>query len=148
MKTLSSMLLGLAVLAAAGCAGEIGPPTVAPTVDVTGTWAGTWVGTDLAVGTGPIEMTLKQTGSEYSGNLFMTSYSIGPLTVGGHPSGPTQGVVSGNQVSVIGPSNGPSTLTGSLTVQGDSMTGTVQFRLSTSHEHGVYVANVTLTRPK
>ena len=144
MKTFSTMMVGLVMLVVAGCAGEVGLRTVAATVDVTGTWAGTWVGTDLAVGTGPIEMTLKQTGSEYSGNLFMTSYSIGPLTVGGHPSGPTQGVVSGNQVRVIAPSN----LTGSLTVQGDSMTGTVQFRLLNSHEHGVYVANVTLTRQK
>ena len=74
----------------------------------------------------------------------MTHYSVGRGTVGGPPRGLTPGVVSGNQVRVIGPGN----LTGSLTVQGDSMTGTVQFRLSTSHEHGVYVANVTLTRQK
>ena len=143
MKTFSTMMVGLVMLLA-GCAGEVGPTTVAPTVDVTGTWAGTWVGTDLAVGTGPIKMTLKQTGSEYTGNLFMAHDSIGPGTVGGPPFGLTQGVVSGNQVRVIGPSS----LTGSLTVQGDSMTGTVQFRLSLSHEHGVYVANVTLTRQK
>src|SRR5262249_1874965 len=104
MNTFSTMMVGLVMLLVAGCAGEVVPATAGATVEVTGTWAGTWVGTDLAVGNGPIEMTLKQTGSEYSGNLFMTSYSIGPLTVGGHPSGPTQGVVSGNQVSVIGPS--------------------------------------------
>jgi len=144
MKTFSTMMVGLVMLLVAGCAGGVGPTTVAPTVDVTGTWAGTWVGTDLAVGTGPIKVTLKQTGSEYTGNLFMAHDSIGPGTVGGPPFGLTQGAVSGNQVRVIGPSN----LTGSLTVQGDSMTGTVQFRLSTSHEHGVYVANVTLAREK
>jgi hypothetical protein len=142
MKTFSMMMLVLVMLVVNGCAGGVEPATVAPTVDVTGTWAGTWVGTELAVGTGPIEMTLKQTVSEYTGNLFMTSYSIGPLTVGAHPRGLTQGVVSGNQVRVIGPGN----LTGSLTVQGDSMTGTVQFRLAGGHEHGMYVANVTLTR--
>jgi len=148
LKTFSMMMLGLAVLVVTGCAGGVGPATVAPTVDVTGTWAGTWVGTDPALGSGAIEMTLKQTESEYTGNLLMTFISIGHSTVGGTPRGPTQGVVSGNQVRVIGPSTGPSNLTGSLTVQGDSMTGTVQFRLFSSHEHGTYVANVTLTRQK
>jgi hypothetical protein len=141
MKTFSMMML---VLVVNGCAGGVEPATVAPTVDVTGKWAGTWVGTEPAIGRGPIVMTLKQTGSEYTGNLFMTSYSIGPTTVGAHPRGLTQGVVSGNQVRVIGPGN----LTGSLTVQGDSMTGTVQFRLDPSHERNAYVANVTLTRQK
>ena len=87
-------------------------------------------------------MTLKQTGSEYTGNILMTHNTVGQGTVGSTPSGLSQGVVSGNQVRVIG----PLTLTGSLTVQGDSMTGTVQFRLAGGHEHGVYVANVTLTR--
>ena len=144
MKTFSTMMVGLVMLLVAGCAGGVGPTTDAPTVDVTGKWAGTWVGTESTLGTGPIEMTLKQTGSEYTGNLFMAHDSIGPGTVGGPPFGLTQGVVSGNQVRVIAPSN----LTGSLTVQGDSMTGTVQFRLLNSHEHGMYVADATLTRLK
>jgi hypothetical protein len=47
MKKLSSMLLALAVLAAAGCAGEIGPPTVAPTVDITGRWGREMGGREL-----------------------------------------------------------------------------------------------------
>ena len=144
MKTFSTMMVGLVMLLVAGCAGAVGPSTVAPTVDVTGKWAGTWVGTDLALGNGAIAMTLKQTGSEYTGNLLVTGISIGLLTVGGIPSGSTQGVVSGDKVSVIGPSN----MTGSLTVQGDSMTGTMQLRLLNSHEHGVYAANVALTRQK
>src|SRR5262245_3620764 len=76
MKTFSMMMLVLVMLVVNGCAGGVEPATVAPTVDVTGTWAGTWVGAELAIGTGPIEMALKQTGSEYTGNLFMTSYSI------------------------------------------------------------------------
>jgi len=75
----------------------------------------------------------------------MTHYSVGRGTVGGPPRGLTQGVVSGNQVRVIGPGN----LTGSLTVQGDSMTGTVQLgRWPGSHDRGVIEANVTLTRQK
>jgi hypothetical protein len=117
MKKLSSMLLALVVLAAAGCAGEIGPPTV----DITGRWVGRWVAVNYdgpsvaATGapkrSGTIEMTLTQTGSQYSGNLLVT----GPPT----PSGPTQGVVSGNQVRVLQ----PTILAGSLTVQGDIMSG-------------------------
>jgi hypothetical protein len=120
MKKLSSMLLGLAVLAAAGCAGEIGPPTVAPTVDITGRWVGRWVaktygGPSAAVGRNPgsgtIQMTLTQTDSQYSGNLL----------VSGTPTnnGPIQGEVSGNQVRVLQPTS----LTGSFTVQGDTMSG-------------------------
>jgi hypothetical protein len=66
-------------------------------------------------------MTLKQTGSEYTGNLLMTSIS----TAGATPSGPLKGWCRGNQVRVIGPSN----LTGSLTVQGDSMTAPCSYDL-------------------
>jgi hypothetical protein len=128
MKKLSLMMIGLVVFAAAGCAGGVGPATVAPTVDVTGKWAGTWVATNPALGSGAIQMTLTQTGSQYSGNLLVTGTPT-------NPSGPTQGVVSGNQLRVLQPSN----MTGSLTVQGDSMSGTVQ---------GVIAANVNLTRQK
>ena len=54
-----------------------------------------------------------------------------------------QGIVSGNQVRIMQP------MTGSLTVQGDSMTGIVQCgRLPQSHDRGVFEANVTLTRQK
>jgi len=128
MKKLSSMMIVLAVLTAAGCAGEIGPPTVAPTVDVTGRWVGTWVAVNQELGSGSIQMTLTQTGSQYSGNLLVTGTPT-------NPSGPTQGIVSGNQVRVMQPTN----LTGSLTVQGDTMSGSLQ---------GVIAANVTLTRQK
>ena len=114
------MLLGLAVLAAAECAGEIGPPTVAPTVDITRRWVGRWVaesswGPSAAVGrlprSGTIQLTLTQTRSQYCGNLLVTGT---PPT-----SGPTQGVVSGNQVRVLQPTS----LTGGFTVQGDTMSG-------------------------
>ena len=119
MKKLSSMLLALAVLAAAGCAGQIRPSTV----DVTGRWVGRWVavnydGPSVAATpgarkrSGTIEMTLTQTGSQYSGNLLVT----GDPTTSGQP---IQGVVSGNQVRVLQ----PTILAGSLTVQGDTMSG-------------------------
>jgi len=119
MKTFSTMMVGLVMLLVAGRAGG-GPTTVEPIVDVTGKWVGTWVaetswGPSEAVGrlprSGTIQMTLTQTGSQYSGNLLVT----GPPWT----SGPTQGVVSGNQVRVLQPTS----LTGSFTVQGDTMSG-------------------------
>jgi hypothetical protein len=129
MKTLSGIMIGLVMLVAAGCAGGgVGPATVAPTVDITGKWVGSWAATNPALGSGTIEMTLKQTGSEYTGNLLVTGSPT-------DPSGATQGIVSGNQVRVMRPTN----LTGSLTVQGDTMKGNVQ---------GVIAANVTLNRQK
>jgi len=151
MKTFSMMMLGLVMLVVTGCAGGVGPATVAPTVDVTGKWAGTWVltntwavlGTQIGgVGSGSIQMTLTQTGSEYTGNLLVLGWERGVVY---DPSGPTQGIVSGNQVRVMQPSD----MTGTLTVQGDSMTGTMQCgRLPNLHDRDVIEANVTLTRQK
>ena len=128
MKVLSGITIGLVMLAVGGCAGGVGPATQAPTVDITGRWVGTWVATNPALGSGTIQMTVKQTGAQFSGNLLVTGSPT-------DPTGPTEGIVSGNQVQVIRPSN----LTGSLTVQGDTMKGNV---------HGVIDANATLTRQK
>ena len=125
MRSLFGIMAVCVGLVAAGCAG-FGPTTTAPTVDITGKWVGTWVATNPGLGSGQIEMTLKQTGSQYSGNLLVT----GTRT---DPSGFTQGVVSGNEVRVMQPSN----LTGSLTATADSMTGILD---------GVVAANVTLKR--
>ena len=130
MKKLRGIAVVLVAFAVAGCAGAsgVGPATVAPTVDITGKWVGTWVATNPALGSGAIEMTLKQAESQYTGNLTIT----GTMT---DPSGFTQGVVSGNEVRVLQPTS----LTGRLTVQGDKMSGLLQ---------GVVAANVTLTRQK
>jgi hypothetical protein len=128
MNAFARILMGLAVLTAAGCAGGsgVGPPTVAPTVDVTGRWVGTWTAVHSNLGNGNIEMTIKQTGSNYSGNLIVTGAPT-------DPSGPTEGVVSGNELRVIRPTS----ITGYLTVQGDAMTGKLG---------GVIEANATLKR--
>jgi hypothetical protein len=128
MKMRSGITIALVMLMAAGCAGGIGPATVAPTVDITGKWAGSWVATNPALGSGTIQMTLTQTGSKYSGTLLATGTPT-------DPTGPTEGIVSGNEVRVMRPTN----LTGSLTVQGDTMKGNLQ---------GVIDANVTLNRQK
>ena len=130
MNVFARILTGLVVLAAAGCAGTgsgVGPSTVAPTVDVTGRWVGTWSAVRTTFGGGSIEMTLKQAGSQYSGSLNISGT---PTT---NPSGPTEGVVTGNVVRVLRPTG----LTGTLTVDGDTMTGTIA---------GVIEGNVTLKR--
>ncbi|HXJ78400.1 MAG TPA: hypothetical protein VMS64_06925 [Candidatus Methylomirabilis sp.] len=126
MKIRSKVLIALALLMAGGCAGGVGPATVAPTVDITGKWVGSWAATNPSLGSGTITMNVKQTGPQYSGTLLMT----GTLT---DPSGPTEGVVSGNQVRFTRP---PS-VTGSLTVQGDTMSGNI---------FGLIDANATLKR--
>ncbi len=128
MKTLSEIMMALVMLVAAGCAGGVGPATMAPTVDITGRWVGSWVATNPALGSGSIQMSVTQTGSQYSGTLLVTGTPT-------DPSGPTQGIVSGNEVRVMRPTN----LTGSLTAQGDTMKGNLQ---------GVVDANVTLNRQK
>jgi hypothetical protein len=75
MKSRSAVIIALVVVAAAGCAGGGGSATVAPTVDVTGKWAGTFVsssvGGAIGIGQGTIELTLKQTGSQVTGNLVV-----------------------------------------------------------------------------
>lgn len=129
MKVLSGILIALVTVAAAGCAGKMeSAAPMAPTVDVTGKWTGTWASITPGLGQGFIEMTLKQTGSQYSGDLKATGTAT-------DPSGPTEGIVSGNEVRILRPTG----LTGRLTVQGDNMRGTVQ---------GLVAGNVTLTRQK
>ncbi len=84
MKALAGILMALVMLVPAGCAGGVGPATMAPTVDITGEWVGSWVATNPALGSGTIEMTVKQTGSQSSGNLLVTGTPT-------NPSGFTQG---------------------------------------------------------
>jgi len=126
MKIVSVIMMTLVTLVVGGCAGGVGPKEVAPTVDITGKWSGQWVATNPALGSGAIEMTVKQTGNNYSGKLLVTGTAT-------DPSGDTFGVVSGNQVRILQPSN----LTGSLTVKDNTMSGNI---------FGVVDANVTLRR--
>ena len=128
MKTLSVIVIAMVVVAVGGCAGGFGPQETAPTVDITGKWSGQWVATNPALGSGAVEMTVKQTGNNYSGKILVTGTAT-------DPTGDTFGVVSGNTVRILQPSN----LTGSLTVKGDTMSGNI---------FGVVDANVTLNRQK
>ena len=116
MKSLPAVIIALVVVAAAGCAGRGESVSMEPNVDVTGKWVGHWVGT-FSSGTvisaeqGTIELTLTQSGSQATGDLQMT----GPF----NPSGPIQLAISGNTARII---QHPK-LIGTLTVQGDSMSG-------------------------
>ena len=124
MKTFRGWLVLAALVGfVSGCASTQPPPTV----DISGKWQGTWVSTNQpAGGSGQIEMTVKQTGSKWAGNLLVT---------GGFndPSGLTEGFVTGNQVEIAVPAGA----TGRLTVVGDQMTGQIA---------GMSGATVTLRR--
>ena len=128
MRNLGVTMIALAVLAVAGCAGDMSSGAVAPTVDVTGHWVGTWSAATASLGSGSIDMTIKQAGPKFSGDLLVTGAPT-------DPSGYTQGVVSGNEVRILQPTS----MTGRLTVQGDTTSGNVQ---------GVVDANATLKRQK
>ena len=121
MKSVPAVVIALVVVAAAGCAGGGGSATMAPTVDVTGKWAGTFTGSTSGIGVaqGTIVLTLMQTGSQVTGNLVVTGHPW-------DPSGPFQGTVSGNMLRIVQPSK----LTGTLTVQGDGMSGDVEGGIS------------------
>ena len=118
MKSRFAVFIALVVVVAAGCAGAGESVSMEPNVDVTGKWIGHWwsplnSGSVVSAAQGTIEMTLAQSGSQAAGDLRVT----GPFD----PSGPIQVTISGNTVHIIQPSK----LTGTLTVQGDSMSGRV-----------------------
>jgi hypothetical protein len=134
MKSLPAVIIALVVVAAAGCAGRGESVSMEPNVDVTGKWVGHWwsplsSGTVVSAAQGTIEMTLTQSGSQATGDLRVT----GPFD----PTGPIQVTISGNTVHIIQPSK---LTTGTLTVQGDSMSGRVI--------GGAIHADVTLQRQK
>src|SRR5262249_14600937 len=115
----------VALIGGVGACASTQPP---PTTDISGTWQGTWVNTTVAGGgSGQIEMTVTQAGSEYAGHLHLTGSN------GKHPTGLTLGFVTGNQVEVVQPRG----WTGGLTVVGDQMTGLIG---------GTTSATVTLKR--
>ena len=126
MRTRTGFVLTLVcALAMAACATTASAP---PTVDVTGKWAGTWQFTNPSLGGGQVEMTLKQTGADYQGDMQVSGAAV-------NRTGYIQGTVSGNELRTIAPPG----MTGYLTVKGDEMTGVV---------HGISDASVTLRRQR
>lgn len=125
MQKLLRVAIFITLLGSAGCASVQAPPAV----DISGKWQGTWVSTNQpAGGSGQIEMTVKQTGPRYNGNILVTGAA-------NDPTGLTEGFVTGNQVEIAVPAG----MTGRLTVNGDEMTGSIA---------GMSGAKVTLRRQK
>jgi hypothetical protein len=122
------LLLGIVVLSMAGCAATESMPAAPPTVDVTGSWAGQWAYTNASLGGGQINMTVKQAGAKLSGDMQVTGTPM-------DRSGPVSGLVSGNQIQILYPTS----VTGRLTVQGDTMSGQID---------GLNPANMTMKKVK
>jgi len=114
-KILPGLILAIVVLVAVGCASSGPSPDTPPTVDVTGNWVGTWMPVNPSFGIGAIQMTLQQTGAQFTGTLLMTGGVAGGL------NGFTQGLVFGNQVRVMQPAG----WVGNLAVQGNTMSGMI-----------------------
>ena len=110
------MLLGLILLGVASCARTQSDPAMMaatpPTVDVTGTWVGSWVYSPPTPGNGPIKMIMQQTGSKVTGTVDISGTPM-------PRSGPISAIVQGNQLQILHPAG----VTGSLTVQGDTISG-------------------------
>lgn len=119
MSRFAWSLVGVVAVVAMGCGSSMSTPMAAPTVDVTGKWTGTWVATNPSLGSGQVEMNIKQTANQWAGMVNITGTPL-------ERSGFAEGNVSGNQFTV----NQPTSITGSLTVQGDSMSGILQGQLA------------------
>jgi hypothetical protein len=105
------VLVALTLLGVTACATTPGAP---PTVDVTGSWAGQWAYEQATLGGGQIELQLTQKGANVQGNMDISG---SPRVV----SGPFSGVVQGNQLRILDPTS----ITGRLTVQSDTMAGEI-----------------------
>jgi hypothetical protein len=109
MKRTRWLLLGLFLLASAGCARRDWVSDLLVLTDVTGTWEGSvTLGTGLSTSFG-IAMVLQQRGPKVTGELSWP-----------REGGELEGVVTGEVLSF---SRGP--IRGELTVDGDEMTGKV-----------------------
>ena len=127
MGHVRALLVASVMVAIAGCASGGATPSAPPSVDVTGKWAGTWSFRNPALGGGQVTMDLKQVGASVTG----------PMSVSGPTSSePTNfaGTVSGNSIA-LSAAHG----SGTLTVNGDQMTGMV---------YGIMPATVSLSRQR
>ena len=115
------------VLVIAGCASTSAPPpTQPPSVNVTGKWLGNWMYQPVSLGGGQVVLDMNQVGADVTANVTVTGGSVNRPTT-------FEAVVSGNQLILRG------RFSGTLTVNGDQMSGTVD---------GVFPATVTAQRQK
>src|SRR4029453_3913847 len=110
------MLLGLILLGVASCARTQSDPALMaatpPTAAATGPGAGNGFYSPPTPGSGPIKMTMQQTGSKVTGTVEVSGTQM-------PRSGPISAIVQGNQLQILHPTG----VTGSLTVQGDTIKG-------------------------
>lgn len=122
MRKASWLLLGGLMVLAAACATTPGAP---PSVNVSGNWAGTWSYENPTMGAGDLRGTFQQDGDKVTGRFDLT----GPVV--NRSANIIQGTVAGNEIRLSIPS------TGTLTVSGNQITGTV---------NGLNVARITLKK--
>ena len=113
MRALLGLLIGGVMVAVSACA--TAPPPPPPSVDVSGTWVGKWSAFEGTGGSGDLKGIFRQDGATLYGN-FEVSPADNPTINRTYVSG----MVAGNEIKLFAPS------AGSLVVNGDEMTGTVQ----------------------
>ena len=127
MRLLPKLLVGVLVLAIAGCATTTPTTMAPPSVDVRGKWSGRWSFENPGAGGGEAAMELQQTGADVAGNLTL----VGPTV---NKSSYFEATVTGDLLVLKAPYG-----SGTLTVQGDEMSGIV---------NGIMPATVTMRRQK
>ena len=112
MKRTRWLLIGLLLLASAGCARRDWVSDMLTLADVTGTWTGSIVcqGGTTAMGEVPVRATFRQSGSRVTGTVSVPRVALGDREVEGVVNGDVLGF-TGRQVSA------------EATVDGEEMTG-------------------------
>ena len=118
-RLLRAMLVVL-VVAVAGCATAMTPPTV----NVTGNWVGKWQYENVQQGSGDVRGTFQQNGDKLTGQFNIT----GPVI---NHTANVDGAVSGSEIILTQPA------TGRLSVNGNQISGNV---------NGLVPAKLTLTK--
>jgi len=115
MTRTRTILVGVLVLAIAGCATPPPAPTVPPPgVDVRGRWIGKWTFENPDMGGGDVVIELQQFGADAAGNATVTDRT-------GTRSTYFEGSVTGNTLVLK-----PPYASGTFAVDGDEMRGIVQ----------------------
>ncbi|HXJ83118.1 MAG TPA: hypothetical protein VMS64_31100 [Candidatus Methylomirabilis sp.] len=110
MRALLGVLIAGVLVAASACTPV--PRPVPPTVDVSGNWIGSWTAFEGTGGSGELRGTFRQDGATLYGNFEIRNTQVNRTYV--------NGMVVGNEVRLFAPAEG------TLVVNGDEMSGTVQ----------------------
>jgi hypothetical protein len=110
MRVLLGLLTAGVMVALSACATRPAPP--APSVDVSGTWVGKWSAFQGTGGSGDLKGTFLQDWATVHGEFLISNPRVNRTYV--------SGMVLGNEIKLFAPEEG------SLVVNGDEMTGTIQ----------------------